>query len=81
MQRTCFFQYLLSRGLYSFAFASVPVLLSVSAVQDGYDSSQIGLILGVGALPAVFGGLVAPVLLHRISQKKLFHITTMPWVL
>ena len=80
MQRACFFQYLLSRGLYSFAFASVPVLLSVSAVQDGYDSSQIGLILGVGALPAVFGGLVAPVLLHRISQKKLFHITTMPWV-
>lgn len=52
----------------------------MSAVQDGYDSSQIGLILGVGALPAVFGGLVAPVLLHRISQKKLFHITTMPWV-
>lgn len=52
----------------------------MSAVQDGYDSSQIGLILGVGALPAVFGGLVAPVLLHRISQKKLFHITTMLWV-
>lgn len=79
-QRTPLFDYLLSRGFYSFAFAAVPVLLSVSAVQDGYDASQIGLILGIGALPAVFGGLAAPVILHRMSQKRLFGVTTVLWV-
>ena len=68
--------YLFSRGLYSFAFASVPVLLSISAAQDGYNSSEIGLILGLGALPAVFGGVLAPIFLYRVSQKKLFSIIT-----
>ena len=72
--------YLLSRGLYSFAFAAVPVLLSISAAQDGYDSSEIGLILGLGALPAVFGGLLAPVLLYSISQRRLFSAITVMWI-
>ena len=73
--------YLLSRGLYSFAFASVPVLLSISASQDGYNSSEIGLILGLGALPAVFGGVLAPMILYRISQKNLFSAITVGWIL
>ena len=72
--------YLFSRGLYSFAFASVPVLLSISAAQDGYNPSEIGLILGLGALPAVFGGLLAPIILYWISQKKLFSIITILWI-
>lgn len=45
-------EFLVSRGLYVLANSAVPVLLAIAVASEGYSASGVGLVLGVGALPA-----------------------------
>ena len=52
----------------------------MTVVAQGGEPGELALILGVGALPAVFGSLVTPLILGRMGQKVLFLTSCGIWV-
>ncbi len=78
-ENTNFRWFLISRSVYSLCLAGLPALLIVSTVKQGGTSDTLGMVLGVGALPAVLGALFSPKILQKVSQRGLFISTSIAW--
>ncbi|WP_255574503.1 MFS transporter [Austwickia sp. TVS 96-490-7B] len=72
--------FLVSRGVYTIAISGLPALLAVSVVSQGGGPGELGVVLGIGALPAILGAIASPAVLRRFDQRALFQASCVVWV-